>query len=65
MIFPEQNELTTQEAAAILRISRQSLFSMLDNNVLPYRKVGIRRRVHINDLNDYLKRQHVRRIEVV
>jgi excisionase family DNA binding protein len=65
MISPNANELTTQEAASLLCISRHSLLDMMEENILPYRKVGVRRRVLISDINDYLKRQRVRRIELV
>jgi excisionase family DNA binding protein len=65
MLSPRENELTTQEAASLLCISRHSLLNLMDENVLPYKKVGIRRRVLISDINEYLKHQRVRRIELV
>jgi len=65
MISLDSNELTTQEAAAILRISRQTLLGLLDDNVIPSRQVGVRRRLLISDINSYLKKQRVRKVEMV
>ena len=39
-IIPVHTELTTQEAADVLNVSRPTLIQMLDSGTLEYRKVG-------------------------
>lgn len=53
-ITPVQRELTTQQAAEFLAVSRPYLIEeLLDKNALPYRKVGNRRRIRYEDLLRY------------
>ena len=49
------DELTTQEAAAALRVSRPTIIKAIDEGRLPARLVGKHRRVRIYDFNAYAR----------
>ena len=52
-IIPVHAELTTQEAADILNISRPSLIQLLEEGKMEYRRVGTHRRVRFDALMNY------------
>jgi excisionase family DNA binding protein len=64
-LLPVETELTTQQVAELLRMSRPSIIKMLDDGKLPYRKVGAHRRVRLDDALTYLKTERALRARVM
>ncbi len=52
-LVPEEIELTTMQAAEILRVSRPFLIKLLEEGKIPYRKVGKHRRIRLEDVLSY------------
>jgi len=63
-IMPENAELTTVQAAEVLNVSRPFLIKLLEENKIPYRKVGSHRRILMGDIMRY-KAQNIRQREAV
>ena len=52
-ILAKDTELTTQEAAEILNVSRPHLVDLLESGKLPFHKVGSHRRVELANVLEY------------
>ena len=60
-IFPKEVELSTQQAADMLNVSRPYLIGLLESGKISFRKVGRHRRIKFEDLMDYKRQDDLNR----
>jgi len=58
-LLASEEELTTSEAAKLLKVSRPFLVKLLKEKQIPFRKVGSHRRILIKDILAYQKKMEV------
>ena len=54
-LIPSDTEISTQQAADILNVSRPHIVKLLEDGMISYKKVGAHRRIQLKDLMKYEK----------
>jgi excisionase family DNA binding protein len=64
-LVPVHAELTTQEGADILNVSRPTFVKMLDGGLIPFTQTGNRRKVKFVDVRKYKDKLEIDRLETL
>lgn len=64
-LLPIHAEMTTQEAAELLNVSRPFLVQMLEDGKIPFRKVGSKRRILAKDVIAFKKKNEKQRLKAL
>ena len=64
-VIPVMQELTTQQAANMLGVSRPFLVGLLTRNEIPFHKAGTHRRIYLKDVLAYRNRRDAERKRIL
>ncbi len=64
-ISPNSAEMTTQQAADILNVSRPYLIKLLESDEIPHTKTGSHRRIKVKDVLDYKEKKETQRSQAL
>jgi excisionase family DNA binding protein len=64
-VLADDAELSTQQAADYLGVSRPFFIGLLDRGVMPFRKVGAHRRIRARDVIDHKRRDQADRLKAL
>ena len=67
-LIPSDSEVSTQQAADMLNVSRPHIIKLLEDGAIPFKKVGSHRRIQLKDLMKYeksLKANREKQLEIL
>lgn len=63
-VIPTSAELTTQQAADLLNVSRPHIVKLMDDGILKGHKVGTHRRLYASTVQEYKHQQYIKQRRV-
>jgi excisionase family DNA binding protein len=65
VVTPRSAEVTPAEAAVLLGMSRPQVHKLLDQGLLPFRKIGTHHRIRVSSIRGFLAAERPRRREAL